>query len=70
MTGYKPNKNNLSSSTSTAALATALITLTGHVKQVDKSFYHVIEAFLSHSSALRIRMKKIRLIISKINFQL
>ncbi|CAF0861805.1 unnamed protein product [Adineta ricciae] len=33
MTGYKPTRNDLSSNTCSLALATALLTLTGHVKQ-------------------------------------
>jgi hypothetical protein len=39
MTGYKPSRNDLSSKTSNAALATALIALTGHVKQVKQIFF-------------------------------
>ena len=38
MTGYKPSRNDLSSKTSNTALATALIALTGHVKQVKQIF--------------------------------
>jgi hypothetical protein len=36
ITGFKSNKNDLSTYSSSTALATALIKLVGHVKQVRK----------------------------------
>jgi hypothetical protein len=56
MTGFKPSRNDLCSNTCSSALATALITLTGHVKQVSKNFcccIEVLDSLAVHSDIER-----------------